>query len=108
MIQIETRPDSTVVCRPLGDLHLEASMEFRHVIGDLLEPELNIVIDLSRVESIDAVGVSALVGSLRRVRALRGVARIERANPRVLWFLRLVGVDRIVGRAPLSSRPGVA
>jgi anti-anti-sigma factor len=108
MIEIEYRPDSTIVCRPSGDLDFTASIAFRHVMSDLLRPGLNIVIDLRYVGGIDATGVSALVGSIRRAQAVGGTARISNANSRVKWFVRLVGADRLIEPSSLTLRPGAA
>ena len=55
---------------PSGDLDLDGSFELRHIITKVLEPEVNVIIDLRRVNSIEAEGLSALVGSARRVRAI--------------------------------------
>jgi anti-anti-sigma factor len=68
----------------------------RHVIGDLLRPGVEITIDLSRVEFIDAVGISAIVGSVRRVRAVGGRVHICRPSPPVRWRLEVAGIYPLV------------
>jgi anti-anti-sigma factor len=107
VIEIENCADSTVVCRPSGDLDFISSMELRHVLSDLFRPDITLVIDLRSVDMIDAVGVSALVGSVRRVRAHGGRAHVCNANPRISWFFRLLDVDRLVGPLTATTRPGV-
>jgi anti-anti-sigma factor len=64
----------------------------RHAIHDWLRPGVDILIDLSRVDFIDAVGMSALVGCVRRVRKVGGEAHICNATPHVRQRMELVGV----------------
>jgi anti-anti-sigma factor len=104
MISVQSCPDSVVVL-PYGHLDLDGSFELRHIIGKVLEPEVNIIIDLRHVDSIDAEGLSALVGSARRARAVGGTAIITHANPRLQWLLGLTGADRLVLASAESSLP---
>lgn len=108
MIQIENCQDNTTVLRLSGDLDLISSFHLRHVVYDILEPGLDLVIDLRRVRTIDAVGVSALIGSVRRVRASGGRARVTNAKPRVRWLFHTLGVEQLVEPIAMVQRPGVA
>lgn len=54
--------------------------------------ERRIVLDLSRVPSIDAGGIGALMRAYRRMCAVDGALRIVNANPWVRKVLKLVGV----------------
>jgi anti-sigma B factor antagonist len=81
---------------PLGDLDWVSAFSLRHAVHDLMEPGIEILIDLSRVESIDATGISALVGCARRVKAAGGTARICNAPPQVQRRLEHVGADRLL------------
>ena len=103
MIEITHSPDSTVVCRPSGDLDFPSSLTFRHVIADILRPKLKLVIDLRDVQVVDAVGLSGLIGTVRRVRSVAGTARIVNANPRLRCLLRSVGGEELVGLSSLES-----
>ena len=106
MMNLEKWQGSSVVCQPLGALDLEAASEFRHRIAAILRPELDLVLDLSHVDYIDASGASALVGSLRRVRAMGGNPRVCHVNPRIRWVLDIIGVDRFVTEpSPPSMAP---
>jgi anti-anti-sigma factor len=107
MISVQSCPDS-VVLFPYGHLDLDGSFELRHIIGKVLEPELKVVIDLRHTDSIDAEGLSALVGSARRVRAIGGTASITHANPRLQWLLGLTGAERLVVMAAEPSNGGAA
>jgi anti-anti-sigma factor len=108
MIQIENCQDSTTIVRLSGDLDLVSSFHLRHVVCDILEPGLNLVIDLRHVRTMDAVGVSALLGSIRRVRASGGKAQVRNAQPRVRWLFQILGVDQLTEPLDVMQRPGVA
>ena len=88
--------DSSIVCRPSGGLDWIGAVSLRHAIHDSLRPGVDIIIDLSRVDFIDAVGMSALVGSVRRVRAVGGEAQICNVTSRVRHRMELVGVYRLL------------
>jgi anti-anti-sigma factor len=96
VIETQLLANSGIVCRPSGSLDWIAAVSLRHVIGDLLQPGVKLTIDLSRVEFIDAVGISAIVGSVRRVRAVGGRAHVCHPSPQVRWCLELAGISRLV------------
>jgi anti-anti-sigma factor len=102
MIQIQTCPDDTIICRLSGDLDWQAATCLHHVIHDLLRPELDVVLDLREVVFIDAAGISVLIGCLRGVRFAGGTARIRRVNPRLQWIFELVGVARLTEKSSLN------
>ena len=103
MIETHVWADSSIVCRPSGRLDWIAAVSLRHAIGDLLRPSVEVIIDLSRVEFIDAVGISAIVGSVRRVRAVGGHAEICRASPAVRCRLELAGVYQLAVRCSAAN-----
>ena len=98
MIETQVLADSSIVCRPSGSLDWIAAVSLRHALGDSLRRGVDVVIDLRRVEFIDAVGISAIVGIVRRVRAVGGHAQICGASPQVRRRLQLAGVYRLVMR----------
>jgi len=107
MIDTTLDRDSSILCRPIGQLDWAGAIALRHVVHDSLAPGAEIVIDLSRVGFVDAAGMSALVGSVRRVRALGGTARICNVRPRVQRLMELVCVDRLLmGPSAPSAREG--
>ena len=73
-----------------------SAVSLRHAIGDAVRLGVDVVIDLRRVEFMDAVGISAIVGSVRRVRAVGGQAWRCGASSEVRRRLELAGVDRLV------------
>jgi anti-anti-sigma factor len=87
----------------LGTLDWIASLFLRHVIGDLLLPGVEVVIDLSEVDSIDSVGISAIVSSVRRVRAASGRAEIRGASPEVRRNMQLAGVYQLLTHLPVAN-----
>jgi anti-anti-sigma factor len=92
VVETYVRADSSIVCRPSGGLDWIGAMSLRHAIYDSVRPGVDIIIDLSRVDFVDAVGMSALVGSVRRVRAVGGKAQICNPSSDVRRRLELVGV----------------
>jgi anti-anti-sigma factor len=104
MIQIQTCPCSTVICWPSGDLDVGNALRLGHVVGHLLRPELDLVIDLGHVAFIDAAGLGMLSRCVGRVRAVGGKVCISHVNPRLQWLFELVGLDRLTGQVTLSQR----
>ena len=90
--------NSSLVCKPLGNLDWAAAMSLRQVVRKSLQPGFELVIDLSRVGSIDAVGMQTLVCCLRLARAFGCTARICNVRPPVRRLMDLVGVDRLLLR----------
>ena len=103
-VETRVRADCSIVCRPSGGLDWISAVSLRHAIHDSLRPGVDILIDLSRVDFIDAVGMSALLGCVRRVRAVGGEALICNATPHVRQRMQLVGVYSFLTHA--SARNG--
>ena len=99
MIEIRTDRDATVTLRPTTDLDWIGAVSLRHVIEDALHPLIRLVIDLEGVQHIDAVGVSALIGSLRRARSVGGDLHVVNPRPAVRRALQLADVYEHVSRA---------
>ena len=108
MIETESTSDSTLICRVSGELDFDSGVTLRHLVGDLLRPGLDLVVDLGQVAFIDAVGVSALVGTVRRVRATGGSARVCNVSPRARWVLELAGVEHQLAVSSAVARHGAA
>ncbi len=105
MIEIESRGDSAVILRPIGDLDIGSSFHYRHVVDDLLRPSLDVTIDLAEVGSVDSFGLSALVGTIRRVASVGGRASIRNAPPRIDWFLNPFSADRLKSHQEADPTP---
>ena len=96
VIETQLGSDRSVVCKPRGALDWIGAVSLRHVIDDLTSPGVHLVIDLSDVYSVDAVGLSALVGSVRRVRAAGGSADVREASFEVRRWMELTGVNQLL------------
>jgi anti-sigma B factor antagonist len=79
-----------------GKLDWMGAVTLRHVVHDSLQPGMQMVIDLGHVDAIDAVGISALVGTLRRVRATGGTARISNVPARLRRYVDFTGVGEML------------
>jgi anti-sigma B factor antagonist len=97
MIETHIRQDETVVCRPSGDLDWRTSVSLRHAMHDALRPGARVLIDLRHVSHIDAVGLSAIAGTLRRARAVGARLRVHNMQPPVRRRMELVGIGGRVG-----------
>jgi stage II sporulation protein AA (anti-sigma F factor antagonist) len=96
MIELKAHVDGDQVLKPNGNLDWIGATALRHVVDDLLALRLNFVIDLSRTSGVDAAGVSALVGTVRRARALGAKVTIVNPRPSIRRRLELIGVDQLV------------
>ena len=90
MVETRVRADCSIVCRPSGGLDWIGAVSLRHAVPDSLRPGVVMTIDLSPIDFIDAVGMSALVGCVRRARAVGGEALICNATPHVRQRMELV------------------
>jgi anti-anti-sigma regulatory factor len=59
VIETELMADSSIVCRPTSRLDRVSAVSLRHLIGDSIRPGVEVIIDLSGVDFIDGVGMSA-------------------------------------------------
>jgi anti-sigma B factor antagonist len=102
------RPGSSVVCKPMGNLDWAGAVTLRHDVRDSLRPGIEIVIDLSPVEFIDAAGMGAVVGSVRLARAVGATARVCNARPQVQRLMEFVAVYPLVTGSPAPTAGGDA
>ena len=93
MIETATYPDGVVRLRPLGDLDWISARVLRHAVHDVIEPQVRVELDLDDVESMDAVGFSALLGSVRIIRSLGGEVRVCNLSPAVRSRFEMLGID---------------
>jgi anti-anti-sigma factor len=106
MIETQVGPDDSILLKPFGDLDWMAAITLRHVVDDALQPGLDLVIDLGQVAHIDAVGISALVGSVRRVRAAGGEAQVSNPCAEVQHRLERAGIGAVLRRSSSPSGGG--
>jgi anti-anti-sigma factor len=96
MIETQISADGRIWLRAFGDLDWTAALALRHVVEDSNYPGARLVMDLGNVESIDAVAVSALVGSVRHARSMGGGVQIVNAHSRVRTTFQVAGVDDLL------------
>lgn len=92
MIEVEMQSSGSIVCSPWGDLDWIAARSLRHVMTDVVQPGIEVVIDLRHVHSVDSVGISALVGSSRRAWATGCRARICNATADLCRLFERLGL----------------
>lgn len=94
MIEIHTEYDSdasAVICRPVGPLDLEAAAVLSDHLGTLMKSQLEVVIDLGRVDSVGEDAFTLLVVRLRRARAFGGTTLLVNPQGQVREHLQLIG-----------------
>lgn len=93
----QTLGSGVVVVSPEGHLNMALAPELREQLGDLVESgNTRVVVDLSRVETIDSSGLGALIAGLKAARQDGGDLRIAGACPQVSSVLALTNLDRIL------------
>jgi anti-anti-sigma regulatory factor len=98
VIEIQTYADGRVRLRAFGDFTWTSAQSLRHLLDSPICPGAQLTIDLGGIESIDEVGVTSLVGYVRRARSAGGSAHVVNARPRVRILLKVIGVyDHLLG-----------
>ena len=97
MVESHIRRDGAVVLTPNGELDWNNSVSLRHLFHDALIPGATVIVDLRRATSVDAVGLSALVGGTRRARSVGAVIRIRNARLQTRRRMQLVGLEEFTG-----------
>jgi anti-sigma B factor antagonist len=103
-IECKSSPFQTIVVRPGRNLDANGGAGSLLQMVALLEPGVHLTVDLSEVDFVDAAGLSALVGSVRRVRALGGTAELRRPRAGVRRRMELVGMNRLLIPSPIRIR----
>ncbi|MCD4812406.1 STAS domain-containing protein [bacterium] len=79
----------------LGDIDMQEVVNIRNTIASVLDSGCNqLVLDLSRVQHINATGMGILTESLRRIRHLQGDMKLAGVNPYVENIFELTGIKR--------------
>jgi anti-anti-sigma factor len=98
MIETTTCADGSVRLLAHGELSGITAVSLRHLVADSIDQGVMLIIDLLRVDRIDADGVSALVGTVRRARSVGTQAQVINAQPEVKATFELAGVyDMLLG-----------
>ncbi|MGH3304149.1 MAG: STAS domain-containing protein, partial [Streptosporangiaceae bacterium] len=84
-----------------GRLDTTRAPAVREQLLGLLRPAASrLVLDLTLVSHIDAVGLAMLVGTERRARLLGGSLRLAAARPAVTMAVHAAGLDRLLDTFP--------
>lgn len=91
------RHDGHTVLSPRGDIDVATADRLKEAVTEvLLAGDLDVVVDLTRVEFIDATGLGALVGGRRRALALNGSFAVVCAQSHLLTVFRVTGLDKVL------------
>jgi len=93
VIDTSTYPDGVLRLSPRGDLDWISARALRHAVHDIITPRMRVELDLHDVMSIDAVGFSALLGSVRLIRSLGGEVRVCNVSQPVRSRFEMLGID---------------
>jgi anti-anti-sigma factor len=94
-IRVDEDVDGYVTCRPMGELDIYAVYQFRQALADMPSGS-RVLIDMSDVSFVDASGLGALVGGVRRARDRGSDVSLTYAKPVFRNLLHTIGLDRIV------------
>ena len=79
-----------------GELTMHTAADLRQAVIDLAaDGHHNLVIDLAGMELIDAAGLGALVGGLKRVRQQGGDLILHSPRPAADRVLRMTGLAKV-------------
>lgn len=79
-----------------GELDLRSSTVLKSGIVDAIDQGArHVILDMSAVTFIDSMGLGALVGGLRRLRAVDGEIALVCADHSIVRIFEITGLDRI-------------
>jgi anti-anti-sigma factor len=80
----------------VGDLDDEGGKSARrHLAREVDSGNVNLMIDLDRVGTLDSGGLAALIATLRRARNRGGNVRVQTSQPHIRRVLELTGLSRV-------------
>jgi anti-sigma B factor antagonist len=88
------QPTTFVVNVPFAVLDSHTASELRRALGRVVAPARQLVLDLSRVSSIDSAGIGALAGLARRTAAVGGDVKLCGLSKPLAAIAELVRLDR--------------
>lgn len=85
-----------VVLGIAGDLEMSSAPAFRQaVIEALADGDRHLIVDFGGTDFIDSTGLGALIGALKRVRALEGSLQIVCPQPRLQELFTLTDLHKV-------------
>ena len=94
-VDLVHEPHHTVISLQ-GELTMHTAADLRQAVIDLTaDGHHHLVVDLARMELIDAAGLGALVGGLKRVRQQGGDLVLQSPQPAADRVLRMTGLAKV-------------
>jgi anti-sigma B factor antagonist len=94
-IDTEQRGPYTVL-RPLGEIDFATGPQLKDAITQVLVAgDVDLVVDLQKVDFIESTGLGALIGGRRRAHALKGSLRLVCTEDQMLKIFRITGLDKV-------------
>lgn len=96
-LQIDvTRRDGFTIISPQGEIDFATGPQLKDAITELLvSGEVNLVVDLLKVDFIESTGLGALIGGRRRAHALQGSLVLVCTEDQMLKIFRITGLDKV-------------
>lgn len=92
----ELRRDNHLVIEPAGRLDSNTSRNLDRVLtGAIQRGDIRIILDFSKLEYIGSMGLSALLGAAKRMKAAQGELAICGMNERVKLVFEMSGFLRL-------------
>lgn len=93
----KSRNGAVTVMKFSGDLDLQSLPEAKKSLADLMDAgQVKILLDVEKVDYIDSSGLGFLIGSLKRVRELKGEMKLVGLNAYMLGIFRLIHLDYVL------------
>ncbi len=97
-LSTETREDGVAVVKVAGEVSVYNYGRLRELLIELTQTGCcRIVLDLAGCEFLDASGLGAIVGALKRCRAFNGGVAVARPDERVAKLFRITGLTKVFG-----------
>jgi anti-sigma B factor antagonist len=94
-IHVDRRHGFTILS-PQGEIDFATGPQLKDAITEqLVAGEVNLVMDLLKVDFIESTGLGALIGGRRRAHALRGTLRLVCTEEQLLRIFRITGLDKV-------------
>ena len=96
-LQVDTvrRGDYTVL-QPQGEIDFATGPQLKDAITEaLVAGDVNLVVDLLKVDFIESTGLGALIGGRRRAHALKGSLSLVCTEDQMLKIFRITGLDKV-------------
>jgi anti-sigma B factor antagonist len=96
-LSLETRQENgRTIIEVGGEIDVYTAPKLRECITNLVdEGQVDLVIDLEKVEFMDSTGLGVLVGGLKRVRTHEGSLELVCTQERLLKIFRITGLGKV-------------